>query len=61
MEETSWGGEDDAGMSMLEKTTFVCLTLWIQGSAALNARKFRYNLGAICIFLGGTWIHRVVR
>ena len=32
-------------------------TLWIQGSTALNARK-GYNLGAICIFLGGTWIHR---
>ena len=33
------------------------ISLWIQGSTALNAWK-RYNLGAICIFLGGTWIHR---
>ena len=37
--------------------TGMILQAWIQGSAALNARK-GYNLGATCIFSGGTWIHR---
>ena len=50
---TWWPGRGFTGRFMIQQGQ---TTLWIQ-VADLNA-LFWCNLGPICIFLGGTWIHR---